>query len=389
MARAKSSHPDRISSLVGQPQAEAYFSLHGAAAVFERRTNDRFFGGGGISFLDPKDVVEVGGAFRPGLVAFAEELAGDLVCWDLRRGRTKQSPSVVYVDHEQGLATPFAHDVEGALVHILANTLIGTPKEELGTKPSLWVEVFGPALGSRVKLVTNLAARVERMGAKPVFQNDEAALEALGELIPPGDSTWGVLPPTYVPLSSPDDPKGLDEAIERYEDSTSCYRELVEVEGRAPFAWHLAATLRGLSDTLLRRKKFGRAKAAAEEAITQYEPILEAGDDRVAGMLAFSHRVVAVVAAREKNWASAYEHADRALTLSESVLLHHDLALRGLGFVAEAWERELDGDSRSEVSRCLKLALDAVGPFAERSPPHALAEPASRVVRLAKRRSRR
>lgn len=389
MARAKSSQQTRIENLVGQQQAEAYLTLHAAAAVFERRTNDRFFGGGGIALLDPKDVVEVGGSFRPGLVAFAEELAGDLLCWDLRRGRTKQTPAVVYVDHELGLAVPFAHDVEGALVHILANTLIGTPREELGDKPSLWVDVFGSALGSRAKLVADLAARVERMGAKPVFKNDDAARKALAGLIPPGDSTWGTLPPTYVPLLSPEDPACLDEAIERYEDSATCYRELVELEGRVQFAWHLAATLRGLSDTLLRRNKFARAKGAAEEAITHSEPILEGGDDRVAGLLAFAHRVVAVADAREKKWASAYEHADRALTLSESLLQHQELGLRGLGFVAEAWERELDGDSRSEVSRCLKLAVDTIGPFAERSPPHALAEHAGRVVRLARRRNRR
>ena len=74
------------------------------------------------------------------------------------------------------------------------------------------------------------------------------------------------------------------------EEAAAVYREMVHDEGRSGYGWWLAAALRGLSDVLLRRRRWSDASAAAEEAIAHYEPILAAGDGRVATMLAFAPR---------------------------------------------------------------------------------------------------
>ncbi len=79
----KRSHAGRIATLVGEAETDAYLALHRASARLVSATGDRFHGGGGIELLDPRDVAELGGDFRPGLVAFGHEVAGDYVCWSL------------------------------------------------------------------------------------------------------------------------------------------------------------------------------------------------------------------------------------------------------------------------------------------------------------------
>jgi hypothetical protein len=396
MKSAKRSDAGRIAALVGDDETDAYLAIHRATAALVARTGDRFFGGGGIELLDPRAVVELGAGFRPGLVAFAHELAGDWVCWDLRKGRPAAgtSPPVVYVDHELGLAEPFARDVRGALVHVIGQALVGTPGRDAASAAVSWLDEFGPVVGPKERAaLARLSDRVARAGKRPVFAKTEEVAGALGGLVPKGKVTWSSLPPTDVPLLLPDDAKCLDEAVERYEESAVVYREMVHDEGRAAYAGHLAATLRGLSDVLMRRGKPARAAAAAREAIAHYEPILASGDTRIATQLAFAHHVVSAVEARAKRWATAYEHADRALTLSESVLVDYARGLRAVGPLTEAFERERAGDDPHEVQIRLDVAARETAAFVGRVPPHTLGAIAERIAGLGasrkKKRSRR
>lgn len=390
--RRKRPEVARIAALVGEAEAESYMALHAASVAFTRDVGDRFFGGGGIELLDPVDVRELDGHVRPGLVVFATELAGDWVCWDVRRGRPTDGarPSVVYVDHEIGFAEPFGRHIGAAFVHVVARALVGAQKSDVARAAAAWVSHFGPMLDApEAKLLARFARAVSSTGARPVFANDDAARRAVRPLLPPGRRWLGLLPPTHVPLLAPDDDDCLDDAIARYEEAVALYRELVHDEGRAAFAWYLAAAARGLSDVLLRRRKYKRAAAAAREAIAHYAPIVDAGDGRAGMMLAFAHRVVATVDAREKDWQSAYEHATRALELSEVAVFDQQAAVTGLGHAAAAWEQERAGRPR-DAQRELSLAVRHLAPYADRTPPHALGDHAARVARLAgARRARR
>lgn len=376
----------RIAALVGEAEAESYMALHAAYVALTRELGDRFFGGGGVALLDPKEVGEPGGDFRPGLVAFARELAGDFVCWDVRRGRPSPSerPRVVYVDHEVALAEPYARGVGGAVVHIVASALTGAPRADRARAAAAWVKHFGPVLAApESELLSRLAAKVTSPAEGPVFASLAAEKRAVRSLLPPGKTIAGMLPPTHLSVPDPDDPRWLDHAIEGYEWSLLTYREMVHDEGRAAFGWHLAATARALSDVLLRRKRYDRAAAAAREAIAHYAPIHAGGDSRVGMMFAFAHRVVATVEARRRSWAKAYEHATRALELTEPGLMDYAAAVTGLGFAVSAWERERAGD-RGEARRELAVAARHLAPFGDRDPPHAFADLSARVTRLAR-----
>ncbi len=387
MKRVKRSHAGRIAVLVGEGETDAYVALQRGYGKLVASTGERFFGGGGIELLEPAEVVELGEEFRPGLVAFARELAGDWVCWDLRKGRPADgtSPRVVYVDHELGVAEVFARDVSGAVVHMMARATVGVPASELAPSASRWIEVFGRTVGSRDReAIALLVERVSKSGRRPAFEKLDDAKRALGKLIPSGKGGWSTLPSAHFPLLAPDDPRCIDEAVLSYEASAAAYRELVHDERRHTYAWHLAATLRGLSDLLLRRGKYARAAKAAQEAIEQYEPLHAKGDQRVATQLAFVHHVVSAVEARGRRWPSAYEHADRALVLSEAALLDYAGGVRALGFATDAWERERAGEDSHEVQIRLNVAVKETAAFANRIPPHPLGDDAARIARLAK-----
>lgn len=381
----------RIAALVGEAEAEAYVAIHAACTKLARAVGDRFLGGGGIALTDPKGVEELGGVFRPGFVVFADELAGDRVAWDVRRGppRAGQRPPVLYIDHEIGFATPFARGVGGAIVHVLALALIGTPRGEMSGAASQWLPHLGPVLAEDERVVLERLVRAAtKKDPRPVFANDADARRAVRALLPDVPRTLGTLPPTHLPLLD-DSKEALDGAIVGYEEAVAVYREMVHDEGRRGYAWWLAAAARGLSDVLLRRRRWEAASEAATCAIEHYEPIFASGDGRVAVMLAFAHRVVATVAARSKRWATAYEHAERALELQEGALADYAAAVTGLGAAVEAWELDLVGGDADRARGLLGVATRHTGAFVGRTPPHAFAEQGERLARLAARRSKR
>lgn len=392
MARRKRPEIARIAALVGEPEAEDYAAIHAACAKLTEELGDRFYGGGGIALVDPPEVRELGGHFRPGFVVLADELAGDRVCWDVRRGppRAGERPAVFYVDHEIGTAEPFARGVGGALVHVLAIALVGEPRSAMAGAASRWLAHLGPLLAEAEReVLERLVREATKGGARPVFANVAASRRFVRSILPDVAPTLGMLPPTHLPLLDPDSREELDRAIAGYEEAAAVYREMVHDEGRSGYGWWLAAALRGLSDVLLRRRRWSDASAAAEEAIAHYEPILAAGDGRVATMLAFAHRVVATVHARSKQWAPAYEHASRALDLQESALQDYAAAVVGLGALAESWEIDLAGGDADRARGLLSVAARSTEAFVGKTPPHAFAEQGERVARIAAARSPR
>lgn len=384
----------RIAALVGELEAESYMRVHAAYQELCTRTGERFFGGGGIELLDPSEVRAHDQAWlRPGLIPFCHELAGDAVCWDVRRGvprRGARAP-VVYADHEIALAYPFARGVTGAVVQIIARGLGTETKATERKNAAHWRACFSDVLApSELSVLEKLTSRSAVKVAR--LEKRDASDGLVKSLLPAGKTFYGGVPGTHYPPLD-DTAASLDRAIGSYEESVEVFREMVHAEGRRAYAWHLAAASRGLSDLLLRRGKYDRAAAAAEEAIAHYEPIAAGGDTRVGAMLAFAHRVVAVVDARKKRWRSAYEHADRALTLSEAALTDYATAVVGLDALARAWEGRETGADADDVRGLLSVATRELGAFADRSPPHAFAEYAARASRLAqpggRRRARR
>ncbi len=121
----------------------------------------------GIELLDPRDVEELSDPYVPGLVAFAHEGAGDSLAWDRRRSDcSDEPPVVVYCDHETRVR----------------RTL--------------------------VKLADEARARP----ASPVLPRERDARRVVAHLIPEkARAGMAMLPPTYLPMLSPDDPKELDE----------------------------------------------------------------------------------------------------------------------------------------------------------------------------------
>ncbi|MDF2692841.1 MAG: hypothetical protein K0S65_1224 [Labilithrix sp.] len=374
----------KLEELVGVAEAGSYLRIVDACRA---STQSRF---GGIDVLDVHEVGELGGDFRPGLVAFARDGAGDYLCWDLRRGQGAPA-AVLYCDHELGIAVPIACGVDGALVHVFARAAVGVPGRVAAANLEQWSELFASVLApAERKRLAELAVKARRAGNAPLFARLEAMTKALRDLVP-AKARGGLctLPPTHVPLLRPEDPGCLEAAARRYEESAATYREMLEDEGRAAFGWHLANALRGLADVLLRRGRDEAALRAAREAVTLYEPIYVDGDARVETHLAFAHRVVAVVEARKRRYAVAFDHAERALALSESSLAAAAAMLHAASTAVDAWNLQRAGGPIDDVRLRIEQARKWSAPYLEREPPHPLRAHAEAIVRLAAKPAKR
>jgi tetratricopeptide (TPR) repeat protein len=378
------SHRQRLAALIGADEAQRLLDLQAAWAAARRRGRPRTIGG--IELLSPASVDFLGGDFRPGLLGFAREGSGDQIAWDLRRQQSPGPPSaVVYCDHEIGQAVPFARDVDGAFVHLLVRSLLGTPRAEALETIEGWLADFSRVLSDGdLRRLQRLAARARRAGEGPLLASTAALGRAIADLLPPRRRgwDWAMLPPTDVPLLSPDDPGELDRAIARYRDAAGVYRQMVHDEGRTGYAAHLAAALRGLAEVCLRRGRRSAALAAAHEAIDLYRPYREDGDTRIYPALLFVHRVAARVEAGRGRHAVALEHAEEALELSETLQIDGARLITAFEHLGEALERQQAGEPPYEVGLRLKLALKESAPLVGSEPPHLLQAQAARLARL-------
>ncbi|MFO0615684.1 MAG: hypothetical protein U0414_24025 [Polyangiaceae bacterium] len=381
--------PARLREWLGPEESAAFLRVAKVAEpLFEltaRGHGPRF---GGIEVAAPSKVKELGRHYRPGLVAWAHEGAGDEFVWDLRHGREKTaSPVVLHVDHEIGMATPFAKNVSSALVLFLLYELLGLPGAEVARVIAPWRSgVFGAAIDAvGEEVLTACAARGRRRPDEAVLPDQRALLRAARPLRPA--STREIVahrPATWLVLAQPDDRDCLLDAARGYVDAIRGWREIVFDEGRGAFRWHLAAALRGAADVELRLGRFARAARAAEEAVALYEPLHEAGDARVTNGLAFVHRALAVVRARERKHARAHEHAARALSLYEESILDANVLVDALDHAVQS---SLAGQAghREDAKRHARLALERTERF-RAAPPHPYEPQAKRIQQLARAR---
>lgn len=365
-----------LTAFVGAAEAARYVEL-------QRRVVDSI---DGVALIAPDDVAELDGDYRPGLIAFGEEAAGDFLAWDLRRSKPGKPAGVLYCDHELGLATPFARDATGAVEHLLIRTLVSARGkavvEQVARTLSDFADVVSPATR---RVLEKLAARARTTRA-PVLANHDASRRAAAHLIPKElRGGWATIPPTYLPLLSPDDRGYLAGVARSYADAVEGLRELAIEERRAPFRWHLAAALRWYADVLLRLRRYDRAAEAAAEAIALYEPLHASGDRRVTFGLASVHRVRAVTERRARRLPSALDHATRALELHEESLLDASIVLDALDKAAETWERDLAGPGEDN-GLALAVGVKATAAIRETEPPHPYRPQAERLARLATRR---
>jgi tetratricopeptide (TPR) repeat protein len=383
---------ERLRSLIGAGEAAAHARIAKAAGtIFELTARGRSPRFGGVEIATPAAVKELDD-HRPGLVAWAHEGSGDDFAWDLRHGLPKQgAPTVVHVDHEIGMATPFAKNVAGALVLLLLYELLELPGTEVRSRIEGWRRgVLGRAIDAEgAAVLARCVARAEARPTAVVLADERALLRAARSLRPARSAPFlAHLPHTWIALLDPEDRACLLEAAKDYADAIADWRELIDGEGRGQFRWHLAATLRGATDVELRLGRFAKAARAAEEAVALYEPLHEAGDARVTNGLAFVHRALAVVRAREKKHAQAHEHAARALALYEASLLDAFTMVDALDQVVLASLREV-GRGGAETADHWKLAVDRTERFRAARPAHPYAPQAERVRELAQARKKR
>lgn len=383
---------DPLRAWLGDEEAAAFARVAKVAGpLFKLTTVGRGPRFGNVRVAAPVEVKELTDPYRPGLLAWAHEGAGDDFVWDLRRGRpARGAPIVLHVDHEVGMATPFAKNIASALVLFLLYELLGLPGSEVASQIARWRSgVFAGAIDAEGAAVLDACAARGRARPSEVPLPDERALWRAARSLRPTSTKEIVaaLPQTWFALLKPDDRDCLAATARDYVDAVAGWRELVFDEGHSRYRWHLAATLRGAADINLRLGRFTKAGLAAEEAVQLYEPLHEARDARVTNGLAFVHRALAVVRAREKKYAEAHRHGVRALELYEESLLDASLMLDALDRAVTASLCELGGDADG-VRTNSRLASERSERFRTASPPHPYAPQAERVKALSLGRQR-
>lgn len=378
--RTKRASPSLPLSRVGKEAATEYTAFYAAFRGTNQERASR------LRWRAPDEVLELEGIFRPGFIAFARDGAGDQLAWDVRKGTPKSGelPMIRWIDHEVGLAEPYARDLSGTLCHLSLQEVIGMTGHEASKQLAQVLATFEPFIkASDRAAMTSVLRKLDRAGSRIPLEGWKAGERAARPFTPQAETVWGGLPPTHLPLLNPTDAAELRDTAERYEDAAAEYRRMVHDEGRKGYGWYLASALLGLADVEMRRRRLGRAAKAAEEAIVHYGALYAAGELRCETQLAFCHRTLSLDAAKRRDPKSALAHAEQALDLLDSAVQSAASMVHALGQVAQAWEHQRAGDAGDQVRPLLATACKQTRGLITREPPHPYREHAARIARLA------